>query len=263
MTTEATEMLLIKNRTLICVLIWTLLCFTQGSVGQNVVVTQPAVKSVQLGHSVTLDCRVNTKVYCCYGSNSKPALSWYLQKHGEAPKLLIYATTDRFSGISSRFSGSGSENGLDFSLTISGVQAEDSGVYYCLSFHVINSQYVYTFGGGTRLHVGRDVRPSLTVLPPSREELQQGEATLMCLANKGFPSDWSLSWKVDDSSSSSSREESRSPGVLQKDGLYSWSSTLRIPADQWEKVVSVTCEATQGSQTPLSETLRRDQCSQS
>ncbi|KAL3984395.1 hypothetical protein ACER0C_016020 [Sarotherodon galilaeus] len=123
----------------------------------------------------------------------------------------------------------------------------------------------YTFGGGTRLNVGSDTRPTLTVLPPSNKELENGKATLMCVANKGFPSDWSLSWKTSDSSGSSSirGEESRTPGVLQNDGLYSWSSTLTLTADQWGKVGSVTCEATQGSQTLVSEILRRDQCSQS
>uniref|UniRef100_A0A3B3Z156 Ig-like domain-containing protein n=1 Tax=Poecilia mexicana TaxID=48701 RepID=A0A3B3Z156_9TELE len=119
----------------------------------------------------------------------------------------------------------------------------------------------WTFGGGTRLDVGSDTRPTLTVLPPSSEDLKQGKVTLMCLANKGFPSDWTLSWKLD--GSSSSLEQSRSPGVLQNDGLYSWSSTLRLPADQWRKVGSVTCEASQGSQSAVTETLRRDQCSQS
>uniref|UniRef100_A0A3Q2CFY2 Ig-like domain-containing protein n=1 Tax=Cyprinodon variegatus TaxID=28743 RepID=A0A3Q2CFY2_CYPVA len=120
----------------------------------------------------------------------------------------------------------------------------------------------WTFGGGTRLEFGSNTRPIVTVLPPSSEELQQGKATLMCLANKGFPSDWSLSWKVDGSSSSSNWEENNSRGELQKDGLYSWISTLRLPADQWRKLGSVTCEATQGSQSAVTDTLRRDQCSQ-
>uniref|UniRef100_A0A8C7WW97 Ig-like domain-containing protein n=1 Tax=Oryzias sinensis TaxID=183150 RepID=A0A8C7WW97_9TELE len=128
--------------TLICVLIWTLLCFIQGSVGQNVVVTQPAAKSVQLGQKVTIDCKASQQV--AHYSGSQYYLSWYHQKSGEAPKALIYRTSDRFSGISSRFSGSGSGNGIDFTLTISGFQAEDSGVYYCQSYHYINSQLVFT-----------------------------------------------------------------------------------------------------------------------
>uniref|UniRef100_A0A8C2WI13 Ig-like domain-containing protein n=1 Tax=Cyclopterus lumpus TaxID=8103 RepID=A0A8C2WI13_CYCLU len=230
--------------TLISVLIWTLLCccFTGKSRGQ-VTVTQPGAVSSAVGGSVSLSCRTSRDVY--YGGRNH-YLYWYQQRDGGTPKLIIYLAINRQSGIPARFTGSGSKS--DFTLTISGVQAEDAAVYYC--------QTDWCLLG--------DVAPTLTVLPPSSEELQQGKATLMCLANKGFPSDWSLAWKVDGSSSSSSSwEESRSPGVLEKDGHYSWSSTLRLPADQWRKVGSVTCEATQGSQTPLSETLRRDQCSQS
>uniref|UniRef100_I3J7W3 Ig-like domain-containing protein n=1 Tax=Oreochromis niloticus TaxID=8128 RepID=I3J7W3_ORENI len=225
---------------------------TLCSSGQIIVTQSPGAQSVVAGQSVSITCRTSSSVYSIY--YKKNLLSWYLQKPGGAPKLLIYHATSRQSGVSDRFSGSGSKT--DFTLSIRGVQAEDSGVYYCQSVHWWNNQDVFTQLG--------QVAPTLTVLPPSREELQQGKATLMCLANKGFPSDWSLSWKVDGSScSSSSWEEGRSPGVLQEDGLYSWSSTLRLPADQWEKVCSVTCEATQGSHTPLLQTLRRDQCSQS
>uniref|UniRef100_A0A8C7GM08 Ig-like domain-containing protein n=1 Tax=Oncorhynchus kisutch TaxID=8019 RepID=A0A8C7GM08_ONCKI len=215
------------------------------------VLTQSAAQSVQPGQIVSIDCSTSSK---------------YHQTSGEAPKLLIYYTSDRFTGVSTRFSGSGRGNGVDFTLTISDVQAEYTGVYYCQSYHRCQEEWDKidpSYCG--KLVVGyqreySDVRPTMTVLPPSSVELQQGKATLMCLANKVFPSDWKLSWKVD-GSSSSTWEVTGSPGVLVKDGHYSWSSTLTLPVDQWRKVDSVTCEATQGSQTPLSETLRRDQCS--
>uniref|UniRef100_A0A3P9JNP3 Ig-like domain-containing protein n=1 Tax=Oryzias latipes TaxID=8090 RepID=A0A3P9JNP3_ORYLA len=88
----------------------------------EITVTQtPGSQSVVPEQTVSIRCQTSSSV----GSY----LNWYLQKSGEAPKLLIYAATTRQSGVSDCFSGSGS--GSDYTLTISGVQAADSGVYYC------------------------------------------------------------------------------------------------------------------------------------
>uniref|UniRef100_A0A087X4J1 Ig-like domain-containing protein n=2 Tax=Poecilia formosa TaxID=48698 RepID=A0A087X4J1_POEFO len=127
----------ISNMTLICVLIWTLLCccFTEVR-GQITVTQQPAAVRADIGGSATIRCRTSQNVY------NNNYLAWYQQKDGQTPKLLIYTTSTKASGTPSRFSGSGSNS--DFTLTISGVQAEDAAVYYCQSFHFLNSQYVFT-----------------------------------------------------------------------------------------------------------------------
>uniref|UniRef100_A0A8C1TYK1 Ig-like domain-containing protein n=1 Tax=Cyprinus carpio TaxID=7962 RepID=A0A8C1TYK1_CYPCA len=81
-----------------------------------------------------LSCMLQS-VVCRKKDTSLYCMSWYHQIPGEAPKLLTYYTSERASGVSSRFSGSESGNHMDFTLTISGVQPEDSGVYYCQSQH--------------------------------------------------------------------------------------------------------------------------------
>uniref|UniRef100_A0A3B5QXN6 Immunoglobulin V-set domain-containing protein n=1 Tax=Xiphophorus maculatus TaxID=8083 RepID=A0A3B5QXN6_XIPMA len=91
--------------------------------------TQPSAVRADLGGSVTIN----------YEGDD---LSWYQQKNGQIPKLLIYNANSRESGTPSRFSGRGSNS--DFTLTISGVQAEDAAVYYCMGEFYISNKYSFT-----------------------------------------------------------------------------------------------------------------------
>uniref|UniRef100_A0A3P9ATU8 Ig-like domain-containing protein n=1 Tax=Maylandia zebra TaxID=106582 RepID=A0A3P9ATU8_9CICH len=92
-----------------------------GSSAEIVLTQTPTAQSVVPGQTVSIRCKASSSV--------SYDLQWYLQKSGESPKLLIYNADSRYSGVSERFSGS--QSGTDFTLTISGVQAEDAGVYYC------------------------------------------------------------------------------------------------------------------------------------
>uniref|UniRef100_A0A6I8SJ82 Ig-like domain-containing protein n=1 Tax=Xenopus tropicalis TaxID=8364 RepID=A0A6I8SJ82_XENTR len=80
----------------------------------------PDYVSVSPGETATLTCKA---------SSSTSYIAWYQQKSGQAPKLLIYWVSTRHTGTPERISGSGS--GTDFTLTISRMEAEDAGDYYC------------------------------------------------------------------------------------------------------------------------------------
>ncbi|KAE8628567.1 hypothetical protein XENTR_v10000095 [Xenopus tropicalis] len=99
-----------------------LMLWLPGSYGQIVLTQSPDYVSVSPGETVTFTCKASSSV----GS----WIAWYQQKSGQAPKLLIYRASTRHTGTPERISGSGS--GTDFTLTISRMEAEDAGDYYCM-----------------------------------------------------------------------------------------------------------------------------------
>uniref|UniRef100_A0A3P9AVV8 Ig-like domain-containing protein n=1 Tax=Maylandia zebra TaxID=106582 RepID=A0A3P9AVV8_9CICH len=117
-------------------LLYVFVSVSSESRGQ-ITVTQPGPGAVSsaVGGSVSINCTTSQDVTGNF-------LAWYQQKDGGVPKLLIYDADTLESGIPDRFTGSGSNS--DFILTISGVQAEDAAVYYCQSYHWLNSQAVFT-----------------------------------------------------------------------------------------------------------------------
>ncbi|NXG23053.1 LV1 protein, partial [Grallaria varia] len=97
-------------------LLLVVLAHISGSLVQAAVTQDPLSKTVNVGDTVKITCSGSSGNW--YG--------WYQQKvPGSGPVTVIYANTNRPSGIPSRFSGSSG------TLTITGVQAEDEAVYYC------------------------------------------------------------------------------------------------------------------------------------
>ena len=115
-----------------------------GLLGQ-VTVTQSADQSVRPGQTVTIDCKHTPAVYCRdSATKTKKCMSWFRQRPGKVPKLLISYTLDRASGVSSRFSGSEDGTHTQFTLTISDVQGEDAGEYYSQSGHKEGETWMFT-----------------------------------------------------------------------------------------------------------------------
>ncbi|KAI5133390.1 putative Non-Functional Immunoglobulin Lambda Variable 1-50 [Manis pentadactyla] len=112
--------------------------------------TQPPSVSGSPGQRVTVSCT---------GSSSNIGgnyVNWYQQLPGSAPRLLIYANSNRASGVPDRFSGS--KSGSSGSLTITGLQAEDEADYYC-------SAWDDSLNGLTVLQACGEVEPKPCTLP--------------------------------------------------------------------------------------------------
>uniref|UniRef100_A0A8C0P0U2 Ig-like domain-containing protein n=1 Tax=Canis lupus familiaris TaxID=9615 RepID=A0A8C0P0U2_CANLF len=207
-------------------LLLTLLAYCTGSWAQSVL-TQPASVSGSLGQRVTISC-TGSSSNVGYGNY----VGWYQQLPGTSPRTLIYDSSRRPSGVPDRFSGS--RSGSTATLTISGLQAEDEADYYC-------SSYDSSLSGQPK------ASPSVTLFPPSSEELGANKATLVCLISDFYPSGVTVAWKADGSPVTQGVETTKPS--KQSNNKYAASSYLSLTPDKWKSHSSFSCLVTHEGST--------------
>uniref|UniRef100_A0A8C4WPL9 Ig-like domain-containing protein n=1 Tax=Gopherus evgoodei TaxID=1825980 RepID=A0A8C4WPL9_9SAUR len=92
--------------------------------------TQTSSMAVKLGETAELHCTLEGVQFI---NDNYP--SWYQQRLGKAPRLLIYKSRSRASGIPERFSGDTYGN------RAFRAQAEDDADYYCADWDGPANQY--------------------------------------------------------------------------------------------------------------------------
>nr|5HHV_L Chain L, CAT-2000 FAB light chain [Homo sapiens]5HHX_L Chain L, CAT-2000 FAB light chain [Homo sapiens]5HI3_D Chain D, CAT-2000 FAB light chain [Homo sapiens]5HI3_L Chain L, CAT-2000 FAB light chain [Homo sapiens]5HI4_D Chain D, CAT-2000 FAB light chain [Homo sapiens]5HI4_L Chain L, CAT-2000 FAB light chain [Homo sapiens]5HI5_D Chain D, CAT-2000 light chain [Homo sapiens]5HI5_L Chain L, CAT-2000 light chain [Homo sapiens] len=205
----------------------------------NFMLTQPHSVSESPGKTVTISCTRSS------GSLANYYVQWYQQRPGSSPTIVIFANNQRPSGVPDRFSGSIDSSSNSASLTISGLKTEDEADYYCQTY----DPYSVVFGGGTKLTVLGQPKaaPSVTLFPPSSEELQANKATLVCLISDFYPGAVTVAWKAD-SSPVKAGVETTTPSK-QSNNKYAASSYLSLTPEQWKSHRSYSCQVTHEGST--------------
>nr|XP_046272108.1 immunoglobulin lambda-1 light chain-like isoform X4 [Scatophagus argus]XP_046272109.1 immunoglobulin lambda-1 light chain-like isoform X5 [Scatophagus argus] len=231
----------------LCSLITALTCVS----GVVVLTQKPPVVTLRTGGRATMDCNVFTDD----GSR------WYKHTPGGTFQFVLrnhysYFSPKYGSGFSSPKFTSSHLSGTEYRLIINNVEEGDSAVYYCETWD--DSAKEHVFGQGTKLIVTSSSLPApvLTVLPPSRAELQSNKATLVCLSSQSVPFA-DVSWLAAGSPVSSGI--STSTPVQKADHTFQISSYLDIQASDWNMDKVYTCKVSLGSKTS-EKTINKSDC---
>uniref|UniRef100_A0A286XJE0 Ig-like domain-containing protein n=1 Tax=Cavia porcellus TaxID=10141 RepID=A0A286XJE0_CAVPO len=102
----------------------------------------------------------------------------------------------------------------------------------------------WVFGGGTKLTVLGQPKfaPTVSLFPPSYEELQDNKATVVCLLNSFYPGSVTVNWKADGNIITQGVQTTQP--ARQSDNKYMASSYLTLTPDQWRSHQRVTCQVT-------------------
>ncbi|XP_055260950.1 immunoglobulin omega chain-like [Moschus berezovskii] len=221
------------------------------------VLSQPPSVASSLGATVHLACTLR-------GDHDigLHSIYWYQQRPGHPPRFLLryFSPSDKRQGhkVPPRFSGSKDLAKNTGYLSIAELQAEDEAVYFC-AVGYDNHRHIL-FGGGTEVTVpGRPKSPpSVTLFPPSTEELSANTATLVCLISDFYPGNVTVAWKAD--GSPVTRGVVTSQASKQSNSKYAASSYLSLTSTEWKSKGSYSCEVTHEGKT-VKKTVRPSECS--
>ncbi|KAJ8344745.1 hypothetical protein SKAU_G00289380 [Synaphobranchus kaupii] len=228
----------------LCTLITVLSCVS----GQTLLTQKPSMLSLTKGQTATLDCNIGpVDTYNIY---------WYKQVPGSAPQFVLYFYRTHGSptygaGFSSSRFTSRAQSNTAYQLLITNVEAGDSAVYYCEKW--VNSVSTKLIVTDSSL-----AAPTLSLLPPSSEELKTQKATLVCLAQTSvlfadvtWTSDGS---RVTDGVFTSAAEP-------KPDKTFGLSSFLTITPSEWISDRVFTCKVSVGSETSEI-SIKKSDCSE-